>query len=555
MNPATFPCPYCSSPLRIRDRAFVERDVECPECGEHIEVTLNRDQEPIARKAEAALADSAAKPAKQKKSRFAKKPKKKPASLKKSPAGKNGEAAKSPQPARKPLFSLGERFSGVPEVLFSPVGIAWVVAGCVGVILLIMAWPQGKASESDDAAQQVAEFSDQDPSPKVSPLEESPLPEAIPAPNFPNPKGDVVRQRLTELGGSIQNYVDRQGHFPQGTVAQGNQPVKDRFSWLAEVFVQTAGGKIAEPQWDQPWNDPLNDRFVRQQREPFLNPLLPQKVGTDRYPCTHFVGVAGIGSDAPGLPVNHPRAGIFGVNRITRVEDIKDGQANTMMVAGVSNQLGSWAAGGNPSMRAFTQEPYFQGPDGFGTGENAGMSVLMADGSVRFLSKNTDPAIVRGMAAMADGWPTEEAPPEKPGLVPSPQKSHPPEPPMVVQIPPQQVAPQKMKPPAQVLPPKKPQPKPPKPVDVPAALAVKIVKFEQVKNAPFHELLYQVEELCGVPIRRDADLPANNAELWNRPVSLRLKDTTVGQILEELLQKAQLRYTVEADHIQLHSAP
>ena len=50
MKTATFSCPYCLSPLRIRDRAFVDREIGCPECGERIEIHLGQGQEPVARK-------------------------------------------------------------------------------------------------------------------------------------------------------------------------------------------------------------------------------------------------------------------------------------------------------------------------------------------------------------------------------------------------------------------------------------------------------------------------------------------------------------------------
>jgi hypothetical protein len=365
----------------------------------------------------------------------------------------------------------------------------------------------------------------------------------------------AVADRFKSLNQSINRYVDERGHFPTGTVSQGNQTIKNRFGWLAKLYVNDAKASFPEPQWDQPWHDPLNDRFVRQQREPYLNPLIARKVGSDRYPATHFVGVAGVGADAAMLPADHPRAGIFGVDRTTRPEDVKDGLANTMLAAGVKNQLGSWAAGGTPSLRSFTQEPYFEGPDGFGTGEAGGMSVLMADGSVRFLSKETAPVVVRRMAAMADGFPLDEKVPGEPGEVPLP-KTEPPEPPAIAQAEPQpeEAGDPKPEQPIKPLPTEKePETDQPEPVDIPAALAVKILRFEQVKEAPFQELLYQVEELCGVPIHRAPDLPAADSDFWKQGVSVSLKDASVRQILEALLEIVALRFTIEADHIQLHS--
>ena len=454
----------------------------------------------------------------------------------------------------------------MPEVLLSPVGIAWSVAGLVAVTLLIMAWPSGDSSKSQTPPDQAGNgktVTDNKP-PQDVPLGS----EAIPSPDasvvIPPTAGNVETQ-LRQLGVSIESYVKRRERFPVGTVSLGDQPVKERFSWLADLVVQTAQKPMAEPQWDQPWNDPLNDRFVRQQLAPFLNPNIARRAGADRYPATHFAGIAGVGADAPNLPTNHPRAGIFGQDRVTRPEDITDGLSNTMMVAGVSEQLGSWAAGGHATMRPFTQEPYINGPDGFGTGEPGGMSVLMADGSVRFLSQKTSPTIIRRMAAMADGLPLDETVPGEPGARPlpeaEPKSPAPSKPPVVAQnqnpnpnprIPEQTPTPNPNpeNPGAEL-----PQPaevKPAKPVDIGAALAVKIVKFEQIKDVPLRELIFQLEEMCGVPIRRGDDVPGGSAEIWKKPVSLSLKNTTVRQILETLLEKIPLSYTIEKDHILLH---
>ena len=163
------------------------------------------------------------------------------------------------------------------------------------------------------------------------------------------------------------------------------------------------------------WSSPRNDRFVRQQIPEFLNPSLEVRVSARNYPATHFVGVAGVGEDAADLPAGDPRAGVFGNSRPTRLEDIHDGASNTLMVLGVTSELGSWAAGGTATVRPLTREPYVNGPDGFGTGLTDRMMVLKADGSVAEMSATTDPRIFRRMAAIADGLPLDPKIPGEPG--------------------------------------------------------------------------------------------------------------------------------------------
>ena len=68
------------------------------------------------------------------------------------------------------------------------------------------------------------------------------------------------------------------------------------------------------------------------------------------------------------------------------------GASNTIAILGVTDRCGPWASGGNATVRPLTTPPYVNGPDGFGSGQPDGMLAGMADGSVRFISKDVDPA-------------------------------------------------------------------------------------------------------------------------------------------------------------------
>jgi hypothetical protein len=95
----------------------------------------------------------------------------------------------------------------------------------------------------------------------------------------------------------------------------------------------------------------------------------------------------------------------------------------------------------------------------------------------------------------------------------------------------------------------------PKPADPPAPVGLspeavaaklnqKIVRFEQSKPMPFIKVLDTVEELAGVPIVWD--LERVDDEQLQKPVTLQLKETTVGEILDALLKQVGLeRRTVE----------
>jgi hypothetical protein len=298
---------------------------------------------------------------------------------------------------------------------------------------------------------------------------------------------------------------------------------------MAALVSATSAGEF-RPEADRGWADPLNDPFVRRPVENFQNPAIDPPTGPAGHPVSQFVGVAGVGADAPSLPVNHPRAGIFGLQRTTRVEDVRDGQSNTMMVAGVTDQFDSWAANGSATIRPLSAEPYFGGPDGLGTGEQGGMSVLMADGSVRFLSSDTDPRLIRRMGAMADGLPLDAAVPGEPGEAP-------PAPRPVAIVSPVEPAPGPETGPIDVA-------LAPDPVfDLEAALNQPIAEFNQQTPHKIGEVLKLVGEMAGVPIDT-SQLDATARERLESTTTLSLKNTTVRGVLDASVEKAGLTYSL-----------
>ena len=390
--------------------------------------------------------------------------------------------------------------------------------------------------------------------PAIPPVAATAIPAAV-SPTSTPPKAAIaagltpLEQRLKKLGELVIAQAQVEGHFPPGQAAAADVRPEDQFSWLATL--DASHGVVREPLWDRPWRDPLNDRFVRRRMEMLQNPAIRQLTGADGFPATHFAGVAGVGADAAGLEKDHPRAGIFGTTRTTRPEDVKDGLSHTLLLAGVQEDLGSWAAGGRATVRPFATEPYVNGPDGFGTGQPTSMLVLMADGSVRTVNADTEPRVVRRMAAMADGLPLDPAVEGEPGDRPA--TAPPPVPPQVAEA---------VEPPATAVPPAAAAPdaaaaKPaaPAPIDIVAALAQKIRLIDQSTPAPLVQLLVQVEALSGVHIEFDRTELGAAAERLDAPVTLKLQQVTVGEILRELLKRGNLTYRIEAQQIRVIAKP
>jgi hypothetical protein len=141
----------------------------------------------------------------------------------------------------------------------------------------------------------------------------------------------------------------------------------------------------------------------------FLNPLddRPKWKG---YPLqglalTHFVGMSGVEDArnvvAATLPRSDPRAGVFGYDEVASPAQITDGTSQTIMVIGSGTMANPWIMGGGGTVRG-AREPYFDKVSGFGSRNlpQAGALTIMADGSVRFISANVDPAAFRSMCTI-----------------------------------------------------------------------------------------------------------------------------------------------------------
>lgn len=215
------------------------------------------------------------------------------------------------------------------------------------------------------------------------------------------------KNHLKQLGIAMHNYHDTYKSFPAGTHANEKLKPEERLSWLASVlpFVdQAALFKIID--FEESWDDEANELAANTRVPTFMNPGRPPNSNGPGE--SHYVGIAGLGKDAPMLPADHKRAGIFAINRKIRIRDIVDGTSNTMMISEASGKLGPWISGGSSTIRPLTKKPYINGPDGIGGPYTGGVNVGFADGSVRFISENIDPAVFERLSTMADRQPVGE---------------------------------------------------------------------------------------------------------------------------------------------------
>lgn len=234
---------------------------------------------------------------------------------------------------------------------------------------------------------------------------------------------DQCTNNLRQISLALLNYTSVADAFPTGTVVNASLSPEQRLSWwvfLGSYIEQGLGFVLDRDQaWDcgvnrvpmlrhwsttgdpPPYSEPAgNFRLVQCPAHP--HPANPAGACN-----TDYVGIAGVGLDAPSLPLNHPRAGMFGYDRQLRPADIKDGAANTLLIAETASANGPWTRGGPSTVRGVdpARTPYIGRGLQFGGLHPGGVNVVMADGSVRFLREDINPRVFEALATIAGGEP------------------------------------------------------------------------------------------------------------------------------------------------------
>ncbi|MBN1910765.1 MAG: DUF1559 domain-containing protein [Pirellulales bacterium] len=344
--------------------------------------------------------------------------------------------------------------------------------------------------------------------------------------------GRLDRARMQGLAGGLKRYAGAEGHYPEGAIGGGLLQPETRLSWIATLLPYLEHEDwYKEIQIGYSWDDQHNRSVTRRPLPQVINPALAERETPDGYPVTHYVGVAGVGPDAATLSTSNPRAGVFGYGRTFGPREIRDGTSNTIAVLGVQGHLGPWAAGGNPTVRALTQRPYVNGPDGFGSGQPGGMLAGMADGSVRFISEKVDPSVLESLATASGSEQTtaddlDDRPDRRKPAVKTPAND----------------------------PATSPEPAPPKrpPTRPSAKLAAKLaqpIAELDYANVTLGQFVAFLEQFGAMQVRLDPAVLTQAGASANDRISVRLSKTTVGEALRTALGQRGLDFVPQGDRI------
>jgi hypothetical protein len=240
-----------------------------------------------------------------------------------------------------------------------------------------------------------------------------------------------TRSRVHELAAAIQAYVSKNGHFPRAVVERKTDSrhilewrPDERLSWFALLLPYVANGAYdrvelaPEKSWTEDKNFDasvipvpqfLGTRLLKN-APPYV--LYPGHYGI--FAAAHYVGVSGVGYDAADYQNTGPFAGkrgVFGYDRVTRLQEITDGPENTIAVLMIPPaSAGPWIAGGGSTVRGVSEaddclEPFIC-YEHKGNDEHRGKKgalAIMCDGKVRFIPFDIDRAVFRAMCTISGG--------------------------------------------------------------------------------------------------------------------------------------------------------
>lgn len=190
------------------------------------------------------------------------------------------------------------------------------------------------------------------------------------------------KNNLHQIGLGMHNFHDSQGHWVGGTTGPDGEPLQ---SWQTQLLPHLD----YSPQYqsidqDLPWDDPGQGSAFRTIIPVYHHPSQTELFTSDGFATSHYAGNVNV------LPND---------SQLT-LGDVTDGTSNTIAAGEVTAGFKAW---GDPTNLRDPATGIGNRPDQFGSSSPGGANMLFMDGSVRFISENIDPEVLRGLSTPDGG--------------------------------------------------------------------------------------------------------------------------------------------------------
>jgi len=201
---------------------------------------------------------------------------------------------------------------------------------------------------------------------------------------------------LKAIGLGLHYYHDNNMNqsFPPGAIA--DRAGREYHGWQALLLPYVEQLEVYQQvDFNVPWNDPKNRVPMQTQVASYVSPGITEIKDAAGYALTHYAG----------------NSYLFRKDRAFHFSDITDGTVNTILAGEAAGNFQPW---GHPENCRDPGNGIDAGPDSFGRPHFPPVAgFVMCDGSVRFLSRNIDPKILKALATPA-GNETVEIPDDGP---------------------------------------------------------------------------------------------------------------------------------------------
>ena len=183
------------------------------------------------------------------------------------------------------------------------------------------------------------------------------------------------KNNLKQLGLALHNYHDcYRGLPPGGTFHADGRP---HHGWMTSIMpFMDASPVYTWIDFDQPWEFAANAGIFVEAHMAYQSPRVPTKVGSWEYYPAHYSAN------------DH----LMGPNSFTRIEDIP-AKSGMLLVGELRSEFVPW---GCPFNFRTLESPI--GRDAYGSPDQSGWIVLLADGNVREISDKIAPELVRTLS-------------------------------------------------------------------------------------------------------------------------------------------------------------